>query len=109
MGSGVAFGAMFLMLWLIRATQSGTLAQYIGLFEQPLNTANPTANETPVGSTAASSPTNISIPTASPTLAGAGSPGAGVANSDLTDTSTGGIPYGGDVAGDIAGDFLGDQ
>ena len=99
MGSGVAFGAMFLMLWLIRATQSGTLAQYIGLFEQPLNTANPTANETPVGSTAASSPT----------VAGAGSPGAGVANSDLTDTSTGGIPYGGDVAGDIAGDFLGDQ
>jgi len=91
MGSGVAFGAMFLVLWMIRATQSGTLAQYVGLFEQPLYTANPTANETPVGSTAGSSPTNISIPTASPTLAGAGSVGAGVANSDLTDTSTGGI------------------
>jgi hypothetical protein len=55
-------------------------------------------------STATATSSNVSLPTLSPALAGAGTVGSGIANSDVNNTFGGTVPFGGDTLGSILGD-----
>jgi hypothetical protein len=95
------FGLSILGAWLIRAVSDGNFGKYISMFSGGFAIPTATSNAGAVQGTSST----LSIPTLSPSLAGSGTVGSSAANSDILDTSFGGVPDGGDTLGSIVGDM----
>jgi hypothetical protein len=104
--SGVYFGLLLIAVWVINATINKTLSQYVGLFHQPLNTANPVPASSSTASNALSalnSASSLLGGTGAKNLIGAGTNAASLANSDQ-DFSGGDAASLQDEAGSLAMD-----
>lgn len=100
MKSSLIVGALFLA-YVFYVAAKGTLPNYLAIFMGTV-TPGPAVGTAAAQASGATGLSSVPLPTESTSLAGSGTVGAGVANSDITDTSFGSIPDSGDVAGEVA-------